>query len=154
MSYANDMATVEKVARTNAGLAAELRLSVMRLRRRLMNQRHPDNELSLTQMGVLGFLSRFGETTIGELAVAEHVQPPSMTRTVNCLESDGYVRRRPHESDGRQVLISLTDSGQEVVLKDRKRRDAWLAQRLADLSIEERETLRRAAPILAELSRA
>ena len=56
MSYANDMPTVEKAARTDAGLATELRLSVMRLRRRLANERHPDNELSLGAMAVLGLL--------------------------------------------------------------------------------------------------
>ena len=58
MSYANDMPTVEKVVRTDAGLASELRLTVMRLRRRLANERHPDNELSLGAMAVLGRLYR------------------------------------------------------------------------------------------------
>jgi hypothetical protein len=64
MSYANDMPTVEKVARTQSGLASELRLSVMRLRRRLANERHPDNPLSLNAMAVLGALYRNGEQTI------------------------------------------------------------------------------------------
>ena len=103
MSYPNDMPTVKRAARTDAGLASELRLSVMRLRRRLADERHPDNELSLGQMTVLGSLHRHGELTIGELAAHERVQPPSMTRTVNCLEEDGYVVRRPHDTDGRQV---------------------------------------------------
>ena len=57
MSYANDMPTVEKVARTDAGLASELRMSVMRLRRRLANERDPDNELSIAAMAVLGACS-------------------------------------------------------------------------------------------------
>ena len=52
------MPTVQHVARTDAGLAAELRLSVMRLRRRLAIERHPDNELSLGAMAVLGCLFR------------------------------------------------------------------------------------------------
>ena len=68
MSYAIDMPTVEKVARTNAGLASELRLSVMRLRRRLAVERHPDNELSLGAMAVLGALFRADGQTVGELA--------------------------------------------------------------------------------------
>ncbi|GCD92012.1 MarR family winged helix-turn-helix transcriptional regulator [Nocardioides sp. LS1] len=146
------MPTVEKVARTDAGLASELRLSVMRLRRRLANERHPDNELSLNQMAVLGALYRAGDLTIGELAGRERVQPPSMTRTVNCLEGDGYVARRPHETDGRQVLVTLTDSGRATVLADRARRDAWLARRLTDLSPEDRAVLRAAAPILERLA--
>ena len=91
MSYANDMPTVEKVARTQAGLAAELRFSVMRLRRRLARQQHPDNPLGLNAMAVLGALYRTGDLTVGELATEERVQPPSMTRTVNCLEEGGFV---------------------------------------------------------------
>ena len=152
MSYANDMPTVEKVARTDAGLASELRLSVMRLRRRLANERHPDNELSLNQMAVLGALYRAGDLTVGELAARERVQPPSMTRTVNCLEQGGYVARRPHETDGRQVLVVLTESGRSTVLADRARRDAWLATCLRDLTPEERAVLRQAAPILERLA--
>src|SRR5262245_26715542 len=144
--------TVEKVARTDAGLASQLRLSVMRLRRRLANERHPDNELSLNAMAVLGSLYRNGEMTVGELAAHERVQPPSMTRTVTCLEDGGHVVRRPHETDRRQVLVALTDLGRETLLADRRRRDAWLARRLAELTPDERAVLREAAPILERLS--
>ncbi|HET7193902.1 MAG TPA: MarR family transcriptional regulator [Nocardioides sp.] len=146
------MPTVSQAARTDAGLAAELRLSVMRLRRRLANERHPDNELSLGAMAVLGCLYRHGELSVGELAAQERVQPPSMTRTVNCLEDGGYVARRPHDTDRRQVVVVLSDLGRETVLADRARRDAWLARKLADLTAEERAALRRAAPILDRLS--
>ena len=153
MSYANDMSpTVETAARTDAGLASELRLSVMRLRRRLANERHPDNELSLNSMAVLGSLYRRGEATVGELAALERVQPPSMTRTVKCLEEGGYVARRPHDTDGRQVLVRITESGIAMVLADRRRRDAWLSQRLSELTPDERAVLREAAPILERLS--
>ena len=152
MTYANDMPTVEKVARTDAGLAAELRLGVMRLRRRLASERHPDNELSLNQMGVLGVLARRGAMTVGELAAAEKVQPPSMTRTVNCLEESGDVVKRPHETDGRQVVVELSEQGRDRVLADRARRDAWLAQRLRELTPDERAVLRQAAPILDRLA--
>lgn len=146
------MPTVQQSARTDAGLAAELRLSVMRLRRRLAHERDPDNELSLGSMTVLGCLYRHGEMTVGELAAAERVQPPSMTRTVNCLEEGGYVNRRPHDTDGRQVLVVLSEQGRESLLADRARRDAWLAQRLRELTADERAVLRRAAPILDRLS--
>jgi DNA-binding MarR family transcriptional regulator len=152
MSYANDMPTVEMAARTDAGLASELRLSVMRLRRRLANERHPDNPLSMGPMAVLGCLFRNGDLTVGELAAQERIQPPSMTRIVNALEDGGYVTRRPHETDGRQVVVSLSDPGRATVLADRARRDAWLARRLRDLTPEERETLRRAAPLLERLA--
>lgn len=154
MTYANYMPTVTAAARTDAGLASELRLGVMRLRRRLASERHPDNDLSLGQMAVLGLLLRRGDLTIGELARLERVRPPSMTRTVTCLEELGTVSRRAHETDGRVVVISLTDHGREVVLADRLRRDAWLAVQLTHLTPDEREALRRAAPILDRLSQA
>jgi DNA-binding MarR family transcriptional regulator len=152
MSYANDMPSVEIVSRTDAGLASELRLSVMRLRRRLAGERHPDNVLSMGAMAVLGCLFRRGDLTVGELAAMERVQPPSMTRTVNALEEGGYVVRRAHETDGRQVVVVLSDQGRTTLLADRARRDAWLAQRLRGLTAEERDTLRRAAPILERLA--
>lgn len=139
--------------RSDAGLAAELRLSVMRLRRRLVGERHPDNELSSNQMGVLGVLIHRGALTVGELAAAERVQPPSMTRTVNCLEESGDVLKRPHESDRRQIVVELSEQGRARVLADRARRDAWLARRLRELDPDERAVLRKAAPILDKLAR-
>lgn len=152
MTYANDMPTVQKVARTDAGLASELRLSVMRLRRRLASERHPDNVLSMNAMAVLGALYRNGELTVGDLAKIEMVQPPSMTRTVNCLVDGGFASRRPHDTDGRQVLVELTEKGRTTLLADRARRDEWLTQRLRDLTPDERAVLRSAAPILERLA--
>lgn len=153
MSYAKDMPTLEKAVRSDTALASELRTSVMRLRRRLATERHPDNELGMPAMAVLGALHTHGAMSLGELASHERVQPPSMTRTVNCLEEGGYVARRPHESDGRQVVVTIEDKGRETVEADRARRDAWLARRLRDLSADERAALRRAAPILERIAR-
>jgi DNA-binding MarR family transcriptional regulator len=148
------MPTTENVVRTDAGLASELRLSVMRLRRRLAVERDPGNPLSMGQMAVLGALYRNGEQPVGELAAHERVQPPSMTRTVNFLAAGGYVERSAHPSDGRQVVVALTDEGRAVLLADRARRDEWLARRLAGLSADERDALRRATPILQRLAQA
>ncbi|MGH3364578.1 MAG: MarR family winged helix-turn-helix transcriptional regulator [Nocardioidaceae bacterium] len=146
--------TIEKMARTDAGLAAALRISVARLTRRLRSERDPRNELSIGQLSVLGALYRNGACSIGELAAHERVQPPSMTRSVNCLEEAGYVLRRPHETDRRQVVIELADKGTTTLEADRRRRDAWLAQRLRELTPEERSVLRQAAPILERLAHA
>lgn len=147
------MPTQTPPARTVTGLSSELRSAVMRLRRRLASEQHPDNPLSIGSMAVLGELFRHGDSTIGELAAREQVKAPSMTRTINCLEEEGYVVRRPHETDGRQVVVSLSDLGRSALMADRARRDAWLAQRLRDLDPEERETLRRAVPVLQRLAR-
>ena len=148
------MSSVQQLLRSDAGLAAALRVSVARLNRRLRSQRDPDNELSLGQLSVLGALFRNGACSIGELAAHERVQPPSMTRTVNCLEEEGYVERRAHETDRRQVVVALADKGAETLAADRKRRDAWLAQRMRDLTPEERSMLRHAAPIIERLANA
>lgn len=155
MSYAKHMVpTIEKLARTDTGLAAALRVSTARLVRRLRSERDPDNELSIGQVCVLGALFRDGECSIGELAAQERVQPPSMTRTVNGLEEAGYVVRRPHETDGRQVVVALAEKGRATLAADRRRRDAWLARRLRELTPEERAVLRQAAPILERLANA
>ena len=144
--------TVQDAARTDAGLASELRFSVARLTRRLRNEREPGNPLSVASLSALGILFREGECTIGVLAAHERVQPPSMTRTVNCLVEDGYAVRRPSESDGRQVLVHLTEQGREILLADRRRRDAWLALRLGELTSQERALLRQAAPLIQRLA--
>lgn len=143
---------VESVARTDAGLAAELRVSVMRLRRRLSNEREPGNHLSVGALAVLGVLFRAGEVSVGALAEHERVKPPSMTRTVTCLAEAGYVVRRQHDEDKRQVLVSISEKGRRTLLADRRRRDAWLAQRLRDLDPADRAVLRAAAPILERLA--
>lgn len=146
------MPVTERLSRADSGLASELRTAVMRLRRRLANERDPANELSLGAMAVLGALSPDRQVSLGELAAHERVQPPSMTRTVAALTEGGYVIRRPHDTDGRLVLVSLTDQGRETVRADRRRRDEWLASRLRALTAAEREVLRRAAPILDRLA--
>jgi len=156
MTYAKYMTpTIESLARTDTGLAAALRVSVARLTRRLRSERDPENEpLSIGQLSVLGALYRNGACSIGELAAHERVQPPSMTRAVNCLEEAGYVHRRAHETDGRQVVIELAEKGTRTLEADRRRRDAWLARRLRELTPEERSVLRQAAPILERLANA
>jgi DNA-binding MarR family transcriptional regulator len=146
MTYAKDM-------QNEAALASELRTSLTRLRRRLRQMR-PETSLSLGQMAALGTLDRHGPMTPGDLAAHERVQPPSMTRMVNALEQAGYVSRTPHPSDGRQVVVALTEAGTRVLKEDRRQREAWLAQRLRDLTAQERELLHEAAEIIDRLGRA
>lgn len=153
MTYAHEMApTIEQLARTDAGLPSALRLSVARIFRRLRAERDPDNELSIGQLAVLADLLREGEQTVGQLARLQRVQPPTMTRAINALAEEGYVARRPSEHDGRLVLVSLSDQGAETLAADRKRRDAWLACELRNLTPAERDVLRAAAPILERLA--
>jgi DNA-binding MarR family transcriptional regulator len=135
-----------------AELASSLRVSVMRLARRLRAER-ADFSLSLTQIATLATLERHGPLTPRELADHEKVQPPSMTRVLAGLEERGLIDRTPHESDGRQHLVSLTQPARDLLREDRRRRDAWLAKRLAELTQAERDVLRAAAPIIERLTR-
>jgi len=155
MSYANDVTDRTNPPspsdHTDHEFIASLRAGIMRLSRRLQSER-PDDDLTLSQLSVLGLLHARGGLTIGELATIERVKPPTMTRTVNHLEEAGLVKRCAHASDGRQVLVKVTDTARAVVLENRRRRDQWLADHLAELSDQERATLRAAIPVLAELA--
>ena len=142
--------------RSDAGLATALRISVSRLARRLRVERQAEGLASLsdTQLAALAVLDRHGAMTPGELAEHEKVQPPSMTRVIAMLEERGLVMRAPHPTDRRQVMLTVTEQGRELVSQARRRRDAWLAKRLKELSADERAVLRAAAPVLEKLSQA
>jgi DNA-binding MarR family transcriptional regulator len=145
---------VTKLSRTDAGLASSLRVSVMRLARRLRSERDPADDLSVHHLAVLGTLWRNGEMSIGDLAAAEKVQPPSMTRTVNTLVERGLIQRTARPDDKRIVVVDLTGAALRVLEDSRRRKEAWLNRRLAELTAAERQTLRDAAPILDRLSHA
>lgn len=142
--------------RSDAGLATALRISVSRLARRLRVERAAEGLASLsdTQLAALAVLDRHPAMSPGELAEYEKVQPPSMTRVIAVLEERGLVRRAPHLTDRRQVVLSVTEEGKALVSQARQRRDAWLARRLDELTPQERALLRAAAPVLEKLSQA
>lgn len=147
--------TTPKQTRSDAGLATALRISVSRLARRLRAERLAkglEPGLSDTQLAALASLERHSAMTPGELADHEKVQPPSMTRVIAALEELGLVIRAPHATDRRQVLLTVTDRGREVVHQSRRLREEWLAKRLRELTPQERAALRAAAPILEKLS--
>jgi DNA-binding MarR family transcriptional regulator len=123
----------------------------MRLERRLRSERSSEG-LTVSQLSVLGILGRKGPLSPTQLAAAEKVQPPSMTRIVAALEGLGLVVRRAHDSDKRQSVIELSDAGRILLAEDRSRRQAWLAGRLAELTSSERAALRLAAPIMQSLA--
>ena len=130
-----------------AGAASALRIATFRLARRMRTQRAVDS-MSDGQFAVLAGLSMHGSHTLGELADRERVSAPSMNRTVNCLQDSGYVVRSADESDGRKVVISLTDDGRAVVEETTRRRDAWVEEALAALTAQERATVAAAAEIM------
>ena len=144
--------------RSDAGLATAMRISISRLARRLRVERlglgGTETALSDIQLAALAALERNEAMTPGELAEYEKVQPPSMTRVIAVLEERKLVRRSAHPTDRRQVILTVTAEGRALVDRVRRRKEAWLAQRLQELSPEEVEILRAAAPILERLSQA
>jgi DNA-binding MarR family transcriptional regulator len=142
---------VSRTSLDTAALAHDLRLAVMRLSRRLRNQR-VNTAVTLTHLAALSTLKRHGAMSPGELAGHERVQPPSMTRVVVALEGMGLVTRTPHPTDGRQVVIELTPSAEDLLAAEARAREAWLTGQLQDLSAEERAVLREAATIMDKLA--
>jgi len=136
---------------SQTALASSLRLAVMRLARRMRSER-ADTSLTLTQLATLATLERRGPLTPRELAAAERVQPPSMTRIAASLETAGLVTRTDHPTDGRQVLLAVAPTGVALLREDRRRREAWLAQQLRQLDPEDLDVLRRATAVLDRLA--
>jgi DNA-binding MarR family transcriptional regulator len=138
-------------SRAVAPLAADLRVALMRMARRIRAEKS-DRDLSDGQYSVLAYLDREGPATPSTLADHERVRPPSMTRTLTGLLDAGLVARHVHPDDGRQVLVALTEAGRRVVRETRRRRDAWLTRRLAELTPDERAVLARATDILRRIA--
>lgn len=132
-------------------LASRLRLAVVRLNRRLRAQR-TDATVTLTQMSALSCLHKHGALTPGELAARERVQPPSMTRVIAALEEHGLVSRRPHPSDGRQAIVSITEAGRVYISAEVTARERWLDHQLAELTEAERDLLARAVEIIDRMA--
>ena len=106
-------------------LAGELRALLGKLNRRLREQA-PPGEFTSSQMAVLGRLDRDGPATVTTLARAEGVRPQSMGATVSVLEAAGLVTGAPNPADGRQTVLSLTDTCREWITAGRAARKDWL----------------------------
>jgi DNA-binding MarR family transcriptional regulator len=143
------MPTATKV--TIPELAALLRPSLLRLTRQVRNQR-VDPTVTLGQLSALAMLNAYGPMSAGELAKREHVQPPSMTKTIGVLESHGLLARAPHPDDKRQSVITITEEGVALLEEERKSRTLWLTQRVAELTPEERATILAAIPVMDKLA--
>lgn len=135
--------------RATRALSEDLRLACMRISRRVRFE--SDHEIAPHQFSVLARLEA-GALTPRMLADIEKISAPSMTRTVGCLVDLGLATRAPHPDDGRQVLVSLTDQGHEVLRRTRARRDAWMVERVAELTDAERAVLAEAAQILSTIA--
>ena len=132
--------------------AAAILRGVLRLGRRLRAAR-PSGEATPSGIGLMSTLGRLGPMPAARMAEEEGLQPQSLSRLITSLERAGCIRRERNEADRREMLIALTDHGQEVLTADMAARRQWLKQSMAPLTAAERRTLIQAADIMLRLAR-
>jgi DNA-binding MarR family transcriptional regulator len=130
---------------------AELSLAIGQLVRRLRLEANP-GELTWSQIATLARLDKAGAMTTADLARSEFVKPQSMGTTLADLEQAGLVQRRPHPSDGRQVLFALTAEGTEARRQRNIAKREWLSAAMARLDPAEQQTLLAAAALIKRLA--
>jgi DNA-binding MarR family transcriptional regulator len=131
-------------------LADRLHSASIRLLRQLRRQ-DAASGVSAPHLSALSVLVFAGERTLGELAAAEGVRPPSMTRIVRNLERDGLVAREEDPGDRRVTRVRATPRGERLLQEGRERRVAELAGRLEALPEDDRRALREAVAVLDRL---
>jgi DNA-binding MarR family transcriptional regulator len=159
-----DVAMEANAADTEAARAAQDPTSVAALAARLaslstvlqreMGRADVGDGLTRARLSALSLLVLGGPRTLGELAAAEHVRPPTMTRLVHAMEADGLVARQRHPTDGRSIVIRATSAGEQLLETGRARQLAPLATAIAGLASPERARLEDAADLLGRVLRA
>jgi DNA-binding MarR family transcriptional regulator len=134
---------------SSTALAHRLRPLIARLARRMRQE--AGGELTASQSAALVTIDCHGPLTPSELAARERIQRPTTTRLIARLEEAGLISRTADPGDRRSSLVSATPAGSALLVKQRARRDAYLAARLDGLSAEELATLDRAAGILERM---
>jgi DNA-binding MarR family transcriptional regulator len=131
-------------------VVADLTLAVGQLLRRLRTEADP-GELNLSQAGVLARLDRDGPMTTADLARAEAMKPQSMKTILASLETEAFVEREPHPTDGRQILFAITRKGKAERKRRTSAKRAWLLNVLAEFEPDDIATLAAAIPLIKRL---
>jgi DNA-binding MarR family transcriptional regulator len=145
----NDQSDGSEAAQASA-LAAELRALVGKLKRRLREQANP-GDLTPSQISVLLRLERDGAATLSNLARAEGMRPQSMGAVIAPLETAGFVTGSPDPNDGRQTILTLTDSCRAWIRESRAARQDWLSRRIQERFSPQQEKLAAAVELLKRL---
>ena len=120
-------------------LVVQLRTAITRLSRRLRQESL--GAISPAQASALAMVSRLGSPTLGELARAEQIQPPTMTRLIAGMEERGLVERASEPTDRRVVRITITPTGRHELERIRQTKTAFLARRLEGIPASQRDQL-------------
>ena len=134
-----------------ADLAARFRQALMPLVRKLRT--NVEEGMTPSVMSALASVNRLGPITLGDLAAAEKVSPPMATKLANGLEERGLVSRVGCVDDKRVTRLELTKDGRALLDRSHRRRNAWLAQRFARLTEDERIALAEAVTVIERLNR-
>lgn len=142
---------VEAPSQESARVAAELKIVVGRIARRL-RQAHEVGELTLSEISVLSRLEREGPAAPGALAQSERVRPQAMAATLGTLEERGMVTRTPDAADGRRAVMALTGPGRAVIQDRRTASILRMAHALDEFTMAERRKLLAVVPLLDRLA--
>lgn len=136
---------------TNAQqIADQLHSMAIHLLRKLRREEEGSG-LSAPRLSALSVIVFGGPMTLGNLAAAEQVRPPTMTRIVNALEEQGLVTKERSARDGRSTLLSATPSGRMLLMKGRERRFRALAKQIEVLDPKAQRILAEASSVLREV---
>ncbi len=133
-------------------MAAQLHSVSMRMLRVL---RREDEEagMSASRLSALSVIVFAGPISLADLAAAEHVRPPTMSRIVENLVQDGLVTRDTDPADRRMVRIAATDAGRTMLDDGRARRVHAISGRLEKLADSERRALSRGLELMERITR-
>jgi DNA-binding MarR family transcriptional regulator len=137
----------------DAGELAARLASLSTVLQRHLSRAEAGEGLTRARLSALALLVLGGPRTLGDLAAAEHVRPPTMTRLVHAMEADGLVSRLPNPDDARSVVIRATTKGEQQLELGRARQIAPLAGSIASLDRSERLQLEDAADLLGRVLR-
>ncbi|MFD3427362.1 MarR family winged helix-turn-helix transcriptional regulator [Nocardia fluminea] len=128
-------------------LSSALSLATVRLARQLRGRRAAP-QISLSQLSVLTTLANEGSMAPSTLAAREHVQAPSMTRTIASLTELNLIDRKPHPTDRRQTLVSASSAGLALLADESRAQESWMTEQLSRRSDDEIAVLTQAVEII------
>ncbi|MGC0772048.1 MAG: MarR family transcriptional regulator [Candidatus Acidiferrum sp.] len=132
-------------------IADQLHSAAIHLLRRV-RIRDRESGIGPAQLSALSVLVFGGPRSLGELADAEQVRPPTMSRIVAGLQRGRLIRRQATE-DGRRVRLTATAKGTKILWEGRKRRVEMLAKAIASIAENKRQELRKAITLLQQVIR-
>ncbi len=135
---------------SRARVADRLHSVAIHLLRRLRREDEAEG-LSAPRLSALSVVVFGGPLTLGELAAAEQVRPPTMSRLVSALERDGLVRREADAADGRSVRLRATAKGERLLARGRARRVETLTRALEALDASDAAAVQRAVEVLEDV---